>query len=368
MPMYCRLNEIMAEQRLTVAEACKRCRVSRNQVCALKLNDFERISRDAIDKICRGLDIGIQDLLVIYEEDPFYCVRLYKSLTVHLGACRALPPRPESGRPFGWFGYGGFDVSCLFEIPRLVERLGGDIAVKYRQHDLHTETGIKNVQQAFKLGNHMVIGSPVANRFAEYVVCAMYGVPPFTASAREKFPVNFVWDARTTPVSSFGYEGHGSDCGIISLRTGKLVGRRTLVAQGEGWDCGLIVVLRLFQPPALRRFGRDDYRIIICVLGHSGPGTLAAMKVAIDPEYAKALWPERVGVPLMRVVWAKYTRHPNNDGLDNRQLTTYGLVDPAEYENHEVVQTNGKRNGKVNQEGPRSRTEQKKTEQSAECP
>lgn len=356
MPIHCRLETIMAEKHLTVAQVCKRCAVNRSQVCALRRNEFKQIGGAVIDRICRGLDIRIEELFVVYREDPFHCIRLHKDLTVHLGANCMPPPPSDNGRPFGRHYYGSWDVRSLFAITGLVNRLGGNIVVGYREHDLGADTDIRSVKNAFRVGNHLVVGSPVANPFAEYVLCGMHGVPPFTPSVRDRFPVNLVWDAKNPPVSSFGYERHGGDCGIISLRTGRLVGRRTFVEQGEGEDCGLIVVLRLFQPPALRR-SVDDYRVIVCVLGHSGPGTLAAMKVAVAPKYASALWPEKVGEPLTRVVWAKYTRHPNSDGWDNRQLTACGLVDPAEYEAQcvDVHQSSCQRNGKAGLDGRQRR-------------
>jgi hypothetical protein len=138
-----------------------------------------------------------------------------------------------------------------------------------------------------------------------------------------------VWDSRrSSTASSFGWEGHGKEFGIADISTGKLVARCNIVAQGEGDDCALIVTYRIWQPPKQRRFGRDDERIIICILGFSGAGTYAAAKVATDPRYAAALYPSTSGAPLMRPVAAKYTRPATPSLQDKRRVIKQCLVDP----------------------------------------
>jgi hypothetical protein len=140
------------------------------------------------------------------------------------------------------------------------------------------------------------------------------------------FPYHFVWDARRTTPSSFGSQGTDGAYGIASTRTGKLVARRTFVRQGEGEDCALVVAYRMFQPPTKREMGKEDERIVIVILGHSGPGTDAGAVVATDPKYAPGLYPAKQGVPRTRVVAAKYQR-PSPTMRDNREVTSAVLVD-----------------------------------------
>jgi hypothetical protein len=100
-----------------------------------------------------------------------------------------------------------------------------------------------------------------------------------------------------------------------------------MVKAGEGQDCALILVYRIFVPPARRDDGGANERVVICILGHSGAGTLAGAQVATDPQYAAGLYPAERGVPHMRVVSATYTRAPIPTNRDNREVTGAMLVE-----------------------------------------
>jgi len=127
--------------------------------------------------------------------------------------------------------------------------------------------------------------------------------------------------------SSFGSPAENGDVGIVSVATGELVARRTLVTQGQGEDCALIIVERVFRPVARRAHGRNDENIIIVILGYSGIGTVAGAHVAISEEFARALYPERTGKPLMKVVSATYARPPGPSSDDNREVTEARLLE-----------------------------------------
>jgi DNA-binding Xre family transcriptional regulator len=329
--MFCHLREIMKARNLQVTDLCKAAGVHRSLVNNLRQNTFERLPRAGIAKICKALDLPLGELFSFHEEHPWFAVRLHHNLTVHLG-CNTFnsPERTTEDGVFGRHYYGSWDIRSYVELREFLDGFADKITVRYRGHDFTAETDQRAIDAVFGQGDHLLIGSPISNRFMEFVICRMYDVPPFTAQMRTKFPLNFVWDSSRSVPSSFGYKGQGGEFGIFSHQAGRLVARRTFVAQGEGEDCGLIVVQRLFQPVKNRRhFGRDDHRVIICILGHSGPGTLAALRVATDPTYGPYLWPQEFGTPVMAVVSARYTRAPGAEGRDNRVLTRCELVDPA---------------------------------------
>ena len=184
-----------------------------------------------------------------------------------------------------------------------------------------------SAQRIFEDGNnHLVIASPVANQFAEEVVCHAYGVAPYNPQMRGRFPYGFVWDDWRQVRSSFGWQGQGKQFGIAALPSNKMVAPHVIVPVGDGSDGALILVYRVFQAPAQREIGDDDERVIICFLGYSGLGTLAAAQLATNPDYAAGLYPPARQVPRMRALACKTYREPSAFLGDTRTLTEVKLI------------------------------------------
>jgi DNA-binding Xre family transcriptional regulator len=336
MKVYCRLREIMQERHITVDALHKRARVGREAISALRSNSFERVSRVAIGRVCEALDIAINELFVLIPEDIWAPIRLAREVTIHYGSRSFAAPRKATGGPedslLSQQYIGARDMRAFLCIWEYLTKLGVDVKVRFQEHLTGVGRGYDPsvrdaVRQVFERGNHVVIGSPIANQFAEEVVCYAHNVEPYAPSMRQAFPYSFVWDSRRTIPSSFGWQGQGRDFGIHSARSGNLIAKSTIVREGEGEDCALILVQRIFQPQAARPTGVADERIVIGVLGHRGPGTEAAARVTTDPKYVAGLYPPERGKPYLRVVGAKYTRAPDSSLLDNRQLTEAYLID-----------------------------------------
>ena len=183
-----------------------------------------------------------------------------------------------------------------------------------------------SAQRLFEGGNHIVIGSPIANQFTEEVVCHAYGVPPYNPQMRDAFPYGFEWDDWRQVRSSFGWQGHHKQFGIAAVPSNKIVAPHVVVPSGEGTDGALILVYRVFQAPTQREVGDDDERVVICLLGYSGPGTLAAAQLATNPEFAAGLYPPARTVPRMRAVACKYFRAASALPDDNREVTEVKLI------------------------------------------
>ena len=344
MRMYSRLLEIMREQHITVDELHRRTRVCRDAITALRLNSSQLVSPVSIARICEALNITLSDLFVLMPEDIWAPIRLAREVTIHYGSRSFGEPRLATGGPQDSLLSQQFiaarDTRAANWVSEYLMKLGAGIAVHRREHMTGIGRGFDPsiadaVRQVFERGNHVVIGSPVANQFAEEVVCHAHGVQPYVPRMHEAFPYGFVWDSRRSITSSFGWQGHGRgrsenfgpSFGIFSTQQGRLVAFRTVVAEGEGDDCALILAHRIFQPQAVRTASAADERIVICILGHGGPGTEAAARVATDPKYAAGLYPPTRGTPHMRVVGAKYTRTATPDMVDNRVLTEAYLID-----------------------------------------
>ena len=179
----------------------------------------------------------------------------------------------------------------------------------------------------FRSGNHVVIGSPLANPFTELVVCRIFAADPYTASEREKFPFGFAFESSRRVRSSFAWQAHGSEFGIFSTGTGQMVARRSLVPRGAiGEDCAVVLVYRIFQRRRDRAFVAEDARTIVCLLGHGSLGTEAAAMIATGKEHAARLFPAHYGKPEAFVVAAEYVRPLSSSGIDDRMIRDARVV------------------------------------------
>jgi DNA-binding Xre family transcriptional regulator len=338
MQVHCRLREIMEERGIKVEALHRMSGVGREAICALRGPNWQRVSRVVMGKLCGALNITPNDLFILNPEDMWAPIKLGGEVTIHYGS-RSLdethsgPDGADETILTGQY-IGTWDMRAFKCITEYLKQSRLDVSVSLQEHVNRKERGFdpavrESVRQIFERGNHVVIGSPIANQFTEEVVCHAYGVPPYTPKRREAFPYGFVWDSRRTSTSSFGWQGMGKQFGIWSTRARKLVAHRTMVKAGEGQDCALILVYRIFVPQARREHGSDKERVVICILGHSGAGTLAGAMVATDRNCAAGLYPTERGVPHMRAVRATYTRAPISTLQDNREVTEAALVEEA---------------------------------------
>jgi hypothetical protein len=269
----------------------------------------------------------------VLPEDVWLPIRLAREVTIHFGS-RSLggPQAVRSSDPIISRQFiGSWDHRAFVKISEYLMRLGLGIRVSFEEHITGASRGMDpavraSAVQLFEGGNHIVIGSQIANQFNEEVVCHAYGVPPYNPQMRDSFPYGFVWDHWRHVRSSFGWQGQGKQFGIAALPSGKIVAPHVIVPSGEGTDGALILVYRLFQAPSQREVGDDDERIIICLLGYSGPGTLGAACLATNPESAAGLYPPARKQPRMRAVKCTYFRQATVLPDDNRELTGIDLV------------------------------------------
>jgi DNA-binding Xre family transcriptional regulator len=337
MQVHSRLREIMRERGLGVKELLEMSGVGRDAIAALRGNKWQRVSRAVMGKICAALNITFNDLFILNPEDIWAPIKLSGEVTIHYGSrseTRLLGSASDDFILAGqWIGV--WDMRAANLIIEYLKRAGLEVNVIMKEHVTGLERGYDpsvrdSIRQIFESGNHVVIGSPIANQFTEEVVCYAFGVTPYAPNMREAFPYGFVWDSRRRATSSFGWQGVGNEFGIWSTRAERLVARCTIVKEGQGQDCALILVYRIFVPQARREHGSDAERVVICILGHSGAGTYAGANAAIDSKYAGELYPAERGKPHMRVISATYTRAPSETPRDNREVTGAELVEESQ--------------------------------------
>ena len=333
--VHCRLKELMAQRNITVDELHGQARISRETISQQRGNSFKGVSSKAIARLCGALGVTIGELFELLPEDIWLAIRLTKEVTIHFGSRAFTEPRPAHcgndepiiSRQF----LGSWDFRAFKWISEYLMGLNSDIRIRFEEHITGAGRGIDpavraSAQRVFEGGNHIVIGSQIANQFTEEVVCHAYGVPPYNPQMRSAFPYGFQWDHWRQVRSSFGWQGHSKQFGIAELPSNKVVAPCIMVPSGEGSDGALILVCRVFQMPAQREVGDDDERVVICLLGYSGPGTLAAAQLATNPEHAAGLYPLARKVPRMRAVICKYFREASAHPEDSREVTEVRLI------------------------------------------
>jgi DNA-binding Xre family transcriptional regulator len=333
--VHCYLKELMARHNITVDELHEQARIGRETISQLRGNSFQGVSTKAIARLSGALGVTVGELFEVLPEDIWLPIRLTKEVTIHFGIRAFTEPRPAHcnngeaviSRQF----LGSWDFRAFKWISEYLMGLNLDIRIHFEEHITGAGRGIDpavrtSAQRVFEGGNHIVIGSQIANQFTEEVVCHAYGVPPYNPQMRSTFPYGFEWDHWRQVRSSFGWQGQGKQFGIAALPSNKLVAPCVVVPSGEGSDGALILVYRVFKAPTQREVGDDDECVVICLLGYSGPGTLAAARLATDPEHAAGLYPPARKVPRMRAVACKYFRQASAFGEDCREVTEVSLI------------------------------------------
>jgi len=333
MRIYCRLGDIMRARGITVLSLKRRAHVGADAIRQLMSNRWKGVRRETLCRIARALDLtSPEELFAFYRDDIFGPLWLHREVTIHLGSSALWPWQPGGrtrvSRARARQQVGRWDVRALVHLNHNLKKLVPAIDIEIAEHLGPDPAVTESAAQVFSAGNHIVLGSPLANQFAEEVVCRAFGVPPYSPDKRSAFPFAFKWRSPHAVDSSFGFQGIGNEFGIIALPGGRLVARYTHVASGQGEDCAIVMVHRLFRPPVMRTRGLDDEFIVVVVLGFSGVATLAAAQlVTADPVVAAALYPARGQTPRMGVVKVTYNRPPSAAADDdNRQIESAALV------------------------------------------
>jgi DNA-binding Xre family transcriptional regulator len=334
--VHCRLKKIMRERGLTVEELHTGARVAKETITALRKNDFKGVGAQTIARLCGSLGISVGELFELLPEDIWLPIRLARKVTIHFGSRALSAPRPADVRmpenvASGLY-MGAWDFMAFQRISEYLTGLKTDITLDFALHLTGPGRGSDPAVQAsargiFDGGNHIVIGSPIANQFTEEVVCHAYGVAPYNPQLLSAFPYGFAWEAWRKVQSSFGWDGKNGPYGIAETsRPRRIVAPHVVVPSGEGSDGALILTYRVFRAPSQRETADDDERVIICLLGYGGPGTLAAARIATTPTCAAGLYPAARTVPRMRAVRCKHFSAASDLPIDKRELIGSELV------------------------------------------
>jgi putative transcriptional regulator len=332
----CRLAELMSERGLNQWDLHVKSSVSRDRIRALAEGDFQLIHRDTILALCDALECETGELFVVVEKDAWRSARLAKELTIHVGSS-SFPVSPPTGAPDGEAVIldrqfcAARDLAAYQRIAEYFYRTGTGIRIRLVEHAMDRCGGGAPdlwhvVDRMFAAGNHVVIGSPLANPATELVLCRMFGIRPYTVSERGSFPYGFAFEPGRRVRSSFAWQSQGNEIGILSIATGKMVARRTIVPRGAfGEDCSLLALYRIFDPPERRTAPGNDSRTIVVIAGHGSLGSEAGAIVATGQD-AATIFPARFEKPEVFVVAADYHRPPGSGGADDSVIQAARLI------------------------------------------
>lgn len=324
----------MEERHVSFAELSRRIDVHEQTLRSMARHSLSRIDFDVLGRICSDLTIEISDLLVLEPDDIWAPILTRGEVTIHYGS-RTLTAAPgKNGQPsipLQYIGKWDDEASrCVSEY--LYQR--GHVRITYADYmsgdNAMAASGLATMtRNILREGNHIVLGSPLANTLVEYVMCAMYGVAPFDQASFTRFPYAFEWRPDRQARSAFG-RAVETVPGIRCNRSNRLVAKQSIVDSGRGDDCGIICVHR---GVSIKRFAKrveQEERVIAVLMGHGGPGTLAAAQLATSPRTAPEFYPETIDSPYSRAFQVTYERPPSPHPIDNRVIVHNDLIPPPD--------------------------------------
>jgi hypothetical protein len=246
-------------------------------------------------------------------------------VTIHVGSnpLRDAPPGATDNAMLDRLSIGAWDFRACSLLQEHISKLG-DVHVRFEEHVAGTVPEID-----FYETNHIFLGSTQVNQAVEDAVCwAFGGLPTVTPRSDGKIPYSFVWstNGRRPRPSSLGWTTDGDEIGIAESATRKLVARYVFAQHGEGHDCAMIMAHRIRPLRKQDRIDEDDERLLIAILGYSGPGTYAGASAAVHEETSRLLYPPECNKPMVRVVQALTHRPGTDDGRDDRKVSTWALL------------------------------------------
>jgi len=272
----------LKSDQISKAELAKKLGVAPQTLTAMINDDWEYITRDAIERVADYLELKASELFKFETADFWKPIREARSCTLLRGSDR------------------GRIRSLDLQIPRydkeathVVENFLHDIFPDYNGGILadHQEDEAELLDRASR-ENCIVIGSPKSNAACEILISKFFHAEPFNGSQanRRKIPFGFCWPDTNALVEK-------SSLTCSSLAQAETKGKPGIALKGVhvaadykpgekftewstaggkekyGRDCGLVFV-------ANKAFGAKPVKLIV-LAGFSGIGTLAAAKALV---------------------------------------------------------------------------------------
>ena len=324
-----RLKTLMSEKHFTTAMLAQDHNISREAIANLRKDDWQGVSKPTFARLCAALRVGPGELFETVPDDIWEPIVDSGEVTIHIGKRNVQLSQAGLGDSERQEIVGSWDLLAYECILEFMHRMHPHTTVHLQVAPTASKRPAPKLDakmcDIFPAGNHIVIGSSVANELAESVICAAYKTqphqPPKTLE-EAAMPLVFNWGRRHVE-SSFGLQRKDCKPGIWSKK-------RNLIAEVvqptnsnvNGRDCALVVTLQE------REATSNAARVVIALVGYGGPGTLAAARILVDN--APPLQLSSSPAPRMWGVQATYVRDGAGDH-DPRVLQEQRLL-PSESE------------------------------------
>ncbi len=245
--------------------------IAPNTLRTLLRDDWDQISRDAIERVCDRFQCGVQELFELTPDNfwaPF----------VREGRCTIFRGSSEE-----WI----WDDTAAERVARFLDSNLPSVRVSTRPVPEDPSELVEYVQSH----NCVVVGSPRSNPGTEVLLSRHFAAEPFVPSRenRAKIPVRFVFQKDDEALKKYASvepwserRGKKSGCGICDKKGTTLIVEADWLPKAEyysrtvnkGRDCGLVLAIK-------KPFGttRDVKTIILG--GFSGSGTEGAAKALV---------------------------------------------------------------------------------------
>lgn len=292
------------------SKLAKEIGVSAQKLTAMMNDDWQYITRDALERTADYLGLGADEVFEFVSVDFWKPIEQTNGVTFLRGSSEKRGDNEEFQMP--WYDDQATEV---------VGNLLRELLPNYDQSDFadHGQDRVQLIERA-RQQNCIVIGSPKSNAACEILLCEIFGAEPFDPSPenRNKIPFGFCWEDNNPIVERSSLACSDRARKDTKGRPGIALKSRIHVAANyftdaaifrkwktkSGQDCGLVFV-------ANKPFGAVHNVKLIVLAGFSGVGTVAAAK-ALTHDF-RYLEPQGTESYVYGVVAATYSKNAHNN-------------------------------------------------------
>ena len=280
--------------------------IAENTLRALLRDDWDQLSRDAMERVCDRFECGIGDLFELIPDNFWAPFEREGRCTIFRGSVKQ------------WV----WDDIAAARVARFLDAHLPSVRVNTSMVPEDPSELVEYVQSH----NCVVVGSPRSNPGTAVLFSRHFDAEPFVPSPenRAKIPVRFVFQKDDEALKKYavvepwsGRRGKKSGCGICDKKGTKLIVEADWLPKAEyysrtvhrGRDCGVVLAIK-------KPFGTTRDVKTIVLGGFSGAGTEGAAKALVRD--FRHLEPVGESRHVLGVVEAIYNKTIPNE--DNRVL------------------------------------------------
>lgn len=317
-------------------ELARNIGVSPQKLKRMMNDEWEYITKDAIERAADYLELGVSDIFKFVPVDFWKPIEQTKRYVLVRGSGGLKTRKSELRIPW-------YDAAATGEVNKFVreslQHINDPLIIDHFEDE-------DELMRTVKQENCLVIGSPKSNRATEIILSRFFGAVPFDPSDanRRKIPFAFCWDDKDPMVdrssltcSTMAREQCGNSPGIVleDFHVPADFYPPESYAEWdteEGRDCAILFV-------ANKPFGTKHNVKLIVLAGFSGVGTFAAGKALVeDFRYLEPLASERCVYGVIESKYSKRKHKPDRKFSEFKWKYRHGGHGPFKFDK-------GKRSG-----------------------